>query len=64
MPVTSVKRGDKIRVIESATGKIARSRDKDGKQGKAVDGGGHATKAQADKQVNAINMNLNKKYRK
>lgn len=50
MPVKVLKRGDKFRIIESATGRIAMS---DG--GKAVDGGGHKTKSKAKRQARAIN---------
>ena len=53
MPVKTVKRGDKFRVVESATGRIAKT-----SAGKARDGGGHADKAKATRQVRAINSKV------
>jgi len=50
MPVRTTKRGDKVRVIESSTGKIAKNR-----AGTAVDGGGHISMAAAKRQAAAIN---------
>ena len=50
MPVKIKKSGDKYRVIEAATGKIAKNA-----AGTSVDGGGHASKAKAIAQVGAIN---------
>lgn len=59
MPVKAAKKGKAYRVVEADTGKIA----KKGK--KAVDGGGHATKAAAQRQAQAINARTygNKKRR-
>jgi len=51
MPVHVVKRGTKFRVVEAATGKIVKSSG-----GKASDGGGHRSRAEAQRQANAINM--------
>lgn len=50
MPVKVVKRGGKFRVVEAATGKIAKN-----KAGTAVDGGGFSSKDKAVGQVGAIN---------
>ena len=56
MPVKTEKRGDKYRVVEAKTGRIARNRS-----GTPVDGGGHASKAQASSQARAVNANTGKK---
>lgn len=56
MPVSVAKRGKKFRVIEKATGKIAKN-----KAGTAIDGGGHTTMAQAVKQVGAVNIPSSKR---
>lgn len=50
MPVKVMKRGAKFRVVESRSGRIAKNRS-----GTAVDGGGKASKAAAQKQATAIN---------
>ncbi len=50
MPVKTVKRGTKFRVVESSTNKITKN-----KAGTAVDGGGHRTRLQAQRQASAIN---------
>lgn len=50
MPVKTVRRGGKVRVVEAASGKIAKT----GK-GRARDGGGHRSKAKAQRQARAIN---------
>lgn len=50
MPVCVRKRGGKFRVVECATGRIAK-----GSKGNARDGGGHNSKAAASRQVAAIN---------
>ncbi len=55
MPVTTRKRGGKFRVVEPS-GRIAKT-----KTGKAVDGGGHASKAKAGRQARAINDGSKKK---
>jgi|ETNmetMinimDraft_26_1059896.scaffolds.fasta_scaffold128148_2 hypothetical protein len=53
MPVKTIKRAGKFRVVETNTGKIA-------KKGRTpVDGGGHSTKAKAQSQVRAINRRNN-----
>lgn len=52
MPNKVVKKGDKYRVVEAATGKITKN-----KSGTAVDGGGHKSKEGAVKQAQAININ-------
>ncbi len=51
MPVTTAKREDKFRVVESDTGRIAKNRG-----GKALDGGGHGSKDKAQKQASAVNI--------
>lgn len=55
MPVKIAKRGKKYRVIESRTGRIAK------RSGKAVDGGGFASRTRARKQVQAINISLKRR---
>lgn len=52
MPVKAVKRGDKHRVVEAKTGRVAKT-----KTGKPRDGGGHQSPAKAKKQARAINAN-------
>lgn len=52
MPVSVKKRGELYRVVETATGRIAKTENE-----KAVDGGGHASREKALRQVRAINMN-------
>lgn len=55
MPVKSVKRGEKYRVVETQTGQLAKT-----SSGSAADGGGHASKAKADAQARAINASKSK----
>jgi len=55
MPVKTVKRGKKFRVVEAATGKIAKN-----KGGTALDGGGHASKGKSNRQARAVNANIEK----
>ena len=50
MPVKTAKRGGKYRVVEQATGKIAKNKD-----GTAADGGGHSSQQAAVRQVGAMN---------
>lgn len=50
MPVTTVRRGNKYRVIEAATGAVAKN-----SAGTAVDGGGHTSRSRASAQARAIN---------
>jgi len=50
MPVKVAKRGNKYRVIEAKTGNIAKT-----SKGNAVDSGGHASRAKAQRQAGAIN---------
>lgn len=50
MPVKTKKQGTRWRVIEAATGKIAKT-----KTGKAIDGGGHQSKQKALAQARAVN---------
>lgn len=59
MPVKAVKRGDKYRVIESGTRRIAR-----GPQGKPADGGGHKDASKAARQAVAINTPKEEKRKK
>lgn len=49
MPVTVKKIGRKYRVVEP-NGRVAKT-----KNGKPIDGGGHATKAMASRQARAVN---------
>ena len=55
MPVKTVKRGKKFRVVEAATGKIAKN-----KSGTAIDGGGHLSKGMSNRQARAVNANIEK----
>jgi hypothetical protein len=50
MPLKAVKRGNKYRLVEP-DGRIAKNQ-----AGKAIDGGGKATKAAAQRQITAINI--------
>jgi len=50
MPVKVKKQGNKYRVVEADTGKVAKNN-----AGTAIDGGGHSTRAMAIKQVGAVN---------
>lgn len=52
MPVKATKRGNKYRVVEAKSGKIAKN-----KSGTAVDGGGHSSETKAKSQARAINAN-------
>ena len=56
MPVTTRKINGKVRVIEAASGKIAKN-----KSGTAVDGGGHRSATRAAAQARAINASLNRR---
>lgn len=56
MPVTVMVRNGKSRVVEAATGRIAKNNS-----GTALDGGGHTDKEKAKRQASAINANLEKK---
>ena len=55
MPVKTAKRGEKFRIVEPS-GRIAKT-----STGKARDGGGHRTKAAAERQERAINQNVRRK---
>lgn len=55
MPVKAVKMGNKYRVVEAKSGRIATN-----KAGTPVDGGGHKTKTKAQAQASAINTKENK----
>ena len=59
MPVRVEKRGPKYRVVESVGHKIAKN-----KSGSSGDGGGHAVRSKAVKQVQAINISLSKRKKK
>lgn len=52
MPVKVAKKGNKYRVVEAATGKIAKN-----KGGTALDGGGHKSPQKAAAQARAVNAN-------
>jgi len=56
MPVKVQKRGTKWRVIEANSGNIAKNQ-----AGTALDGGGHASKVAAIKQIGAINSSKRRK---
>jgi hypothetical protein len=56
MPVKVEKKGDKYRVVEAKTGKVAKN-----KGGTALDGGGYSSKAKAVKQAQAVNMSMERK---
>ena len=56
MPVKVARRGNKFRVVESATGKIVTN-----KAGTPVDGAGHSSRDKAKSQVQAINTSLKKR---
>lgn len=56
MPVKITKRKNKYRIIETETGKIAKN-----KAGTALDGGGHKTSGQAQKQASAVNISQARK---
>lgn len=56
MPVKTVKRGGKYRVVEAATGKIAKNA-----AGTALDGGGKASKTAVEKQASAVNISMARK---
>lgn len=56
MPVVARKRGKKYRVVEKSSGAVAKN-----KGGTAADGGGHRSKAKAQKQASAINAGLKRK---
>lgn len=56
MPLKTVKRGDKYRVIETETGRIAKNA-----AGTSLDGGGHASENSAKKQASAVNINQARK---
>ena len=58
MPVKTTKRGGKYRVVEAATGRIAKN-----KGGTAADGGGHSSPGKARAQVGAINTPKSRKRR-
>ena len=58
MPVKVSKRGDRFRVVEAATGRIARAKTKEGKLGRARDGGGTGTRTKANRIARAINASL------
>lgn len=49
MPATVKKEGSKYRVVEADSGAAVQ------KDGSAVDGGGHGSKAEADRQARATN---------
>lgn len=59
MPAKAVKRGDKYRVVEASSGKITKNRS-----GTAVDGGGHRSREQAQRQARAINAADGRKRRR
>lgn len=56
MPVTVRRRGGRYRVVEAATGRVARNR-----AGTAVDGGGFRSRGRAMAQARAINASLHRR---
>lgn len=56
MPVKVVKRGEKYRLVESETGKIAKN-----KAGTALDGGGKKSRSAVARQATAVNTSLSKR---
>lgn len=56
MPLTVRKRGEKYRVVEKDTGKIAKNA-----AGTALDGGGKKSKAAVEKQAQAVNISQARK---
>jgi hypothetical protein len=54
MPAIVQKRGEKYRVVEAGTNALVR-----GPSGNPVDGGGHESKAKAQRQAGAINSRKN-----
>ncbi len=59
MPVKSAQRGNKVRIVEADSGRIARN-----KAGTPMDGGGHSTKSEAARQVRAVNRSLKRPKRR
>ena len=57
MPLTVKKRGEKYRVVEVNTGKIAKNAS-----GTALDGGGKKSKSAVMKQAQAINISQARKH--
>ena len=55
MPVVVRKQKNKFRVVESGSGKVAKNAS-----GTAVDGGGHSSNTQAERQARAINRSLSR----
>lgn len=53
MPVKTIKRKGRHRIVEADTGRIAKN-----KAGTPVDGGGHAQEGKAKRQANAINRGI------
>lgn len=58
MPAKVKKVGNKYRVVEADTGKLVT------RGGSAVDGGGHKTRAAAQRQASAINIPKGQKKKK
>lgn len=56
MPATVAKRGEKFRVVEADSRRIVKN-----KAGTAVDGGGHRSRAAAQRQAIAINSSKRSK---
>lgn len=57
MPVIAKKIGDKYRIVEKATGKIAKNN-----AGTAIDGGGHDSEETAKSQASAVNISYARKH--
>lgn len=51
MPAKVAKRGRRYRVVEADSGRLVKNRS-----GTAVDGGGHSSRSQAERQAKAINI--------
>jgi hypothetical protein len=56
MPVVVRKRGDKFRIVESGSGKVAKTAG-----GGSADGGGHSSEEKAKRQARAINRSLSQR---
>lgn len=56
MPVRTVKRGNRYRLLESGSRRLARNT-----AGTPIDGGGHASAGKASRQARAVNASLSRK---
>jgi hypothetical protein len=56
MPLRAARKGDKYRIVETETGRIAKN-----KAGTAIDGGGFKSRSRAVKQAQAVNISQARK---